>query len=578
MGSMSSLFIGVSGLQSSQSALNTTAHNLTNVDTTGYSRQQVLLKDTMYQSLKVGHVSLNQVGFGVSVDLVRQVREVFLDKAYRMETGRHGFYVAQNSATEEIENIMGELQGVAYQDSMEKLWRTTQELVNESDSDVKRSTFVSTAVSFLERAQLVSEQLENYQLNLNVEIQTTVNKINEIGRKIEKLNDEIVLHESSGVEHANDLRDTRNVLLDELGRYVKISYKENADGRVTVNIEGVQFVSEDSVNPMGTQKIQSNSEMLEPIWPAFENQKVYKENQSYSSNDDTDVGYLKGLIIARGIKNANYTDIPIRENYTSEKDYKNAVDVFNSTINTSIITSTEAFFDNLIHGIVTKINDILCPNKDYTYTDVNGVEQTITILDEDKAGVGMGEGNEIAGTELFSRKGCPRYTEQTIELLGGSTVTVKVYNKEDPIVTETQYTLSQIRVNEKVLDNVSLLPLSDKDAPNEYSARICEELSQCWNDDFATLGPNVTDNNSFMEYYTAMIGEIGTRGNTFDKVATDQEKMAASLDSQRNTVSGVSSDEELTKLIKYQHAYNASARYVNVVSEMLEHIINSFFR
>ena len=577
MGSMSSLFIGVSGLQSSQSALNTTAHNLTNVDTTGFTRQQVLLKDTSYQSLKVGHVSMNQVGIGVSVDLVRQVRDAFLDKAYRLEVGRQGFYSSQYTATEEIENIMGELQGVAFQDSMEKLWNTTQELVKEPDNVVQRTTFVQTAVSFLERAQLVEKQLEDYQVNLNTEIKTTVDRINQIGESINKLNADIVFHESAGVENANDLRDTRNILLDELGKYVKISYAENVDGRVTVNIEGVQFVTEDSVNKMGVEKISDTSEMLKPVWPQY-SQDVYKDNQSYSSNDNTDVGSLKGLIVARGIKKANYTDVPVRENYASDDEYDDAVFTYNTTINTSVIANTQASFDKLIHGIVTKINDILCPNKEFTYTDASGVEHTITILDEEKAGVGMGEGNAIAGTELFSRKNCDRYTTETLTLNDGSTVTVKRYNGEDPDDTATQYTLSQLEVNAAVLDNVSLLPLSDRNAPNEFSDKICSQLSDCWKENFSTLGPNVLTENTFMEYYTALIGEIGTRGNTFNVVSTNQENMTASIDNQRNSVAGVSSDEELTKLIKYQHAYNASARYVSVVSDMLEHIISTFFR
>ncbi len=577
MSSLSSLFIGVSGLQSSQSALNTTAHNLTNVDTTGFSRQQVLMKDTTYQSLGLGHVTLNQVGIGVSVDLVRQVRDAFLDKAYRLESGRQGFYQAQDLATSEIENVMGELQGVAFQNSMKAFWNTTQELVKEPDNVVQRTTFVQTAVSFLERAQLVSDQLEKYQLNLNTEIKTTVDRINEIGKQINKLNGDIVFHESAHVENANDLRDTRNNLLDELGKYVKISYTENVEGRVTVNIEGVQFVTEDGINAMGTDRISESSDMLKATWPQY-GQDVYKEEQRFSSNDNTDVGYLKGLMVARGIKAANYTDIPVRENYATEEEFFDATYIYNNYIDTSVVATTEAQFDQLLHGMVTKINDILSPNKDYTYTDVAGDSHTIKILDTEIAPVGMGEGNNIPGTELFSRKNCPRYTKETLTLEDGSTVTVMRYNEEDPTRPETLYTLSQLEINKTVLDNVSLLPLSNKDAPNEYSQEICDQLSSCWNQTFATLGPNVLTENTFSEYYTAMIGSLATRGNTYNVITTNQESLVASIDSQRTSVSGVSSDEELTKLIKYQHAYNASARYVNVVSEMLEHIINSFFR
>ena len=109
MGGMSSLYIGVSGLQASQNAINTTAHNLSNLHTPGYVRQQVVFSDRKYETLSIGPVYYNQSGRGVSVMDIRHIRDVLLDKAYRQESGREAFYESQAQVIEEIEGYFHSL-------------------------------------------------------------------------------------------------------------------------------------------------------------------------------------------------------------------------------------------------------------------------------------------------------------------------------------------------------------------------------------------------------------------------------------------------------------------------------------
>lgn len=589
MSSMSSLYIGTSGLTVSQNALNTTAHNLANVDTKGYVRQQILFQDTKYKSLKVDHISSNQVGMGASIDIVRQVRDQFLDKSYRLEVGRQGFYDAQYTAVSELESVFGEMEGVAFQDSLEDFWKAMQELVKEPDNIVQRGTLVQTAVSFIERAELISNQIKEYQVNLNTEILNSVKSINAYGKQINELNDAIRRIEVGGVEQANDLRDTRNLLLDELGQLVNITYKENAEGVVTVSVEGVPFVTEDSVNEMSCTTMSDSSQMLKPIWEHI-NQDVYDLGKMTNSNDNSDVGYLKGLLVSRGDSAANYTDIPIapkKEEFADEDAYNKAlqqyekeVDEFNNRINSSVIMNVQAQFDQLIHGIVTAVNDILCPNKTITVFE-DGEYKEIKVLDEENAPTGMGEGNDHPGTELFTRKSTDRYSYEKVYLSDdpdSEPVWVYRYNEENEDDNYSLYTLGEIEVNTDILNNVSLLPLSSKDSKDEFDNKVCEQLKDIWDKTFATLGPNTMTECTFKNYYTALIGDLAIKGNTYDVIATNQGDMVNSIDNQRTSITGVSSDEELSNMIKYQHAYNAAARYVNVVSEMLEHVINSFFR
>lgn len=581
MGLMSSLYIGVSGLKTSQNALNTTSHNITNAETEGFVRQQTVMMDSMYNNVGGNKISSWQIGLGVETQVVKQVRDQFLDQAYRKETGRQGFYQVQYEAADEMQEVMGELEGVQFQDSIEDFWVALQELAKEPDSIVTRATLIQCGVNFVRHAENIYEQIQTYQIDLNTQIQTKVNRINSIGDEIRELNNKIRFYECTGTEKANDLRDTRNQLLDELGELVDISYTEETDGRVSIRVEEVPFLLEDNVFYMETRPISEDSEMLVPYWPAFGDVEVFNFDRSPSSADDTDIGSLKGIILARGCKVGKYTDIPMKpleEEFEDEASYQEALAQFevaaahyNKEINDSVVMATQSQFDQLIHGIVTTINDILCPNREIMLE--NG--KTIKVLDTEKASVGMDEEKSM-GVELFSRKSMDRYQElQEVTLADGSKEWVYIYNEENPSDNYSLYTLGEIEINPEILKDRSKLPLSKNTNTGDFDIKVAEELLSAWQADFATLNPNELSYNNFNNYYTALIGELGTRGEKYQTLAETQEAMANSIHNERLEVMAVSTDEELTNLIKYQHAYNASARYITVVSEMIEHIINT---
>lgn len=588
MSLMSGLYVGVSGLRASQNSLNATAHNLANAETKGYVRQQVVQADSPYLNWGINHISTLQTGLGTNIAAVRQVRDIFLDKAYRTESGRQGYYEVQYEAVQEIESLFGEMEGVAFQDTLEKFWVSLQELSKEPDSIVKRTSIIQTAVSFIEHAENISKQLKDYQVNLNTQIINQVNRINQIATEISDLNKTIRHYESNGMENANDYRDRRNLLLDELGKIARITYREDMDGVVTVNLEGVQLVTEENTYKLGLEKIGPSSEMLKPVWEST-GDDVY-DLSKLASSKETDIGSLKGLLIARGAKSAKYTDIPNSDNTDPAYDYQGRLDYYNNQVESHIIMTVQAQFDQLIHGIVTTMNDILSPNKDITVaaaTTFNFADGTslsvpaggkIKILDVANAPVGMDK-DETMGEALFNRKSMVRYKEidendYGVDLDGdGILGKVKIYMEEDETDNYSLFTLGEIEVNPNILKNYSLIPLSANGGTGEYDIKIAEKLVEAWQKPFATLSPNTLTKNNFNGYYTAFMGNIATRGEQYYTMSVNQKSMVASIESQREQVIGVSTDEELTNLIKYQHAYNASARYITVIDNMLEHLI-----
>ena len=628
MGLMTSFGVGVSGLNTAQSSLNATAHNITNVDTKGYVRQQVLTVDKEYE--KTATVKrMDQTGHGSIIDKIRQLRDRFLDGSYRRESGRQGFYQVQAEAIAEIENLFGELQGTTFQSAMEGLWKSVQELQKEPESVVARTSLVETANTFIERCQNIVTQLKSYRQDINLKIKNTVDRVNEIGRKIDELN-AIIRKEEAGGHSANDYRDERNKLLDELGGYVKMDYKEVKDGTVLVTIEGTQFVTEFGINEIGLKTTDDEQNLHTPVWNFDTNDKgerreVFDFNTPPNSASDTDIGSLKGLLLSRG-RQGRYTDIPVKpkpEDYEDgEEDeyyieamraFEQAKTNYNNKIAPSLLTNTEAQFDQLIHGLTTMINNVLAPNLTATWTDggnvvwrnsegkilegdeippidINDLDEykieekdalgrptgryKVSILDTKHAPVSS-DSSKTAGNALFERKSMPRYKELDLEMNGKKVMLYNSedYNPDDEGSKYSMYSMGELEVNRKIMDNVSLIPLSYNTNTGDYSMDIAAKLNKVWNDKFAVLNPNTLTKNTLMEYYTSFTSEIANTGHTIKALAKSQDVTKASVDNQRQQVIGASSDEELTHMIKFQQAFNAASRYITVIDEMLEHVV-----
>lgn len=538
---MGSLYIGTSGLQTSQNALNTTAHNMSNVNTAGYVRQQVLLADSSYNTISVdmSTVSNKQTGLGVTYAATRQVRSYFLDQSYRKESGRSAFYDTSSEALSEIENLFGELDGVTFSESLDNLWKSVQELAKNPSDSVKQGLLVQRASEFISGAKSVYKGLTNYQTNLNNQVKKQVDKINDYGKKIQELNQKISKIEASGVENANDLRDARNQLLDELSTYASITYEENADNIVSVQIEGNDFIKPDVVYEMGLDYDETTG-FYTPFWPQnatytenidgtrdydIENAKVFKLQQTISSANDTDIGSLKALMLARGDHAATYKDLD---------DSINGTGYYDDNISQSVIMNVQAEFDQLVHLVADKINGVL---KDAS----------------DKADAAATTGHS---DYMKDSNG------EVLQLFQG--------------IAGNDMSVNNIQINEELTEQPGKLKFMLDDGSEDQDT--ADALKALFEDSAYTLNPNVAKKNTFSEYYSDLISQVGNSGKVYKSILSTQQSTVSEIENGRQRIMGVSQDDELTNMIKFQNAYNASSRYINVISEMLEHIINTLGR
>lgn len=642
----SNLYIGLSGLASSQHAINTTAHNLANINTEGFVRQQAQFGDRSYYTYAHSAVNTMQVGSGVYSASAQHYRDILLDIAYREESGRQEYYAAQYDAIEEMESVLGELNGEAFQENLLNLWSSINEMAKMPDSTVARASLVMHAEEFISRSNKIYNSFSDYQSRMDEKIELTVNRINEIGAAIVKLNDKIQGVEAVGVEQAMDYRDQRDLLLDELSGLINIQYKEDENGYLTVRAEGQEFVTKGGYFPMSLKKFEgaSGESYAIPVWPQMADSKVFDLSITISTAEENDMGQLKGLVLARGSYEATYRDIPheppkpLQEDFMDENGnldmdaYKAAIDKYwsedyaayekdihryNTTVGNSAIMKAQAIFDQLVNGIVTTINDCFSPTKESTiaagstltleegtvynqlsdemkaaleeagitkdaFNDRGVLDEKleftlkndlkVRVLDMDKTSYGTDE-DKTPGTELFSRADVTeRYTAAANE----AGEKIYIYNTYNQYGLESYYSCDNLVINQTILDEYSYLPLSTKEGKVDMD--ICQNIIDKWEETYINLDPSNLTPKNFMDYYNAMVGLIANDGSVCKTIAENESLVVGSIDDARESFFGVSSNDELTNMIKFQNAYNANARYVNVISEMLDSLINNLGR
>lgn len=547
MGLFGSLYIGVSGLQTSQDALNTVAHNLSNVDTQGYTRQQVAQADRSYNNISkdANIISYKQTGLGVYYSRVRQVRDYFLDQTYRREAGRMSFYQVSYSTFTQVEDLLGEFTGKSFSETMENLREAVDELAKEPASTVRQGLLIQRVSQFLQRAKTTYNDLCSLQDNYNVQVKSGIERVNTVASRIHELNKQICCIELGGYEHANDLRDERNSLLDELGGLINIEYKEDFDGAIIIKAEGHQLVSRTAVYELAVTADPDNG-FYTPYWkmdakkttlangtevPDISNCKVFDLTQVMSTEKNTDIGSIKAQLLARGDHRANYTDL--------ETD----VDTYNTNIAQSIIMNVQAEFDNMVHIVATKMNEVLASAAD---------ADNDYLVDKD--------GNPL---QLFQKITSPGYDENG------------VYVPEDasPGQASTLYTTANMIINPDLVKTPSLLKFINGEKKEDFA--VAKLLQDVFTDEEYVLNPNNTNRCNVMDYYSNIVDQIAIGGSVFKSVYDNQTTTVDSTEYKRQQVVGVSDDEELSNMIKFQNAYNASSRYINAIDEMIEHIINT---
>lgn len=495
---MSSAFSGIStatrGLYVSQTALNTTSHNVANVDTDGYVRQQTIQVDTSY---------LNKVGTGAGIEEIRQIRSIFLDNMYRNEQSSLSYWQIRQNTVEDIEAVMDDLaEDGGIQTAIDEFFDAWEELSKDSTSGAERASLLEYAASLVEMFNELDDQLDQMQDDLDSQIESMVEDINSISKQIAELNRKIARCEANG-DNANDYRDEVNSLLDTLSEYVNINVSIDSAGMYRVSIGGVSLVNGTEFNELTCETNSSNGAFNTVIWEETGAELIMKD------------GMLLGLIEARGDvngdKGSTENGSPVESG--DEEDVDDDADSYNFTGDS----------DNLIPELRTGLNIL-----------VNLLARKINAIHS------SGEGLDgSTGVDFF----------------------VKI---DDSLPFE----IGNIQVNPELLDDSDKIAASSIDGSDDGA--IASEIADFANTEYFMFDGLKVDIDDF---YSNLVGWIGTEGDEAESFASSQDTLVQQVESERESLSAVSLDEELTNLIRFQHAYNASARLMNTIDGMLETVI-----
>ena len=353
------LTIGYSGLLNYQAALNTTGHNISNVKTKGYTRQEVT--QTAARALRT-HMKYGMAGAGVETVSIEQIRNVYYDIKYWNNRSDLGQYSMKSVYMKQIENYFKDnddkdRQVLGFNSIFNKnFFETAMESLEDNPGDVSvRNSFVGTAGSLTEYFNEMASNLERLQKDVNEEIRDKVDEINSISTQIATLNQQINMVEVRGTM-ANDLRDKRNLLIDQLSAIVSVEVTE-----IPV------YNTNDPDNPTGMNRYIVSIDGGHTLVDGYERKELYcvsrevgnKVNQSdaeglydiywkhtgmkFEPTGNASSGELKGLFEMRDGNNDEYFHGTITE---CTKDTVTVEDENGNPVQKDVVTEMKVQVDN----------------------------------------------------------------------------------------------------------------------------------------------------------------------------------------------------------------------------------------
>jgi flagellar hook-associated protein 1 FlgK len=604
------LSTAVSGLYANQRALDVIAHNIANADNTDYVRQSVIQENSWYDAVGSNASGTLAIGTGVDVDSVRQIRDTFLDNKYRKESVKYGYYSTMQQTYETMESTFNEVSNNGLQKSEDLFWEKWNAVAGDSQSLTTRSLLKESAIAYCESANHLGSTLDQYRSDTDKSIQSKVKDINEAAKTVADMNDKILKNELQG-DNANDYRDTRNKAIDELSEDlgVQITYSDN--GSVNVLVNGNPIVSGKNYDKINMESYPMTGNSATDAKNYGMTRLVWNSTKS-DFNPDKECGSLRALMdtrdkvivdykdrvdsmvkkMANDINNVHRTGYgidaptpPATESSTGLNFFVGADGVSEDNIDADTIklnpelanlnkiaasktpqtyktdSDGKMVLDKSNMGDATCASDIMNLRTKSVYIFKEIVSSPITsttipttnntfnvIFDKKNYTVTMPSGTTYANAADLAA-GITNALKNAKDGSGNTVDLTQFIDVQAQAVTQA----INIKVNSKYTDTNSIF-IND-------TSKVFE-------------GMGFPENTKYDDYYSKIIGGIGQGGNDAKTIASGQASLITQIDGKRKSISAVSKDQEMTEMLKYQKAYNASARVVNAMDEMLDVIVN----
>lgn len=604
---MASTFFGLniaaSGLRASNAALNTTANNISNVNSEGYSRQEV--KQEASDPIRVFQ-KYGCAGAGVDTIAIERIRESFYDEKYRANETKLGEYDTKAYYCKMIEEYLMDDGKTGFKSIFDQFGVTLQEITKNSSSTTTKASFISAVKSLTDYFNNMSGDFKNMQSDANDEIKMRIDSINSIAQDMATINKQINVIEMTGTT-ANELRDKRDVLIDKLSAIVNIEVVENPIYDVNGNETGAHRCIV-KIAGGGTLVDQNEYAQLNCVarTPA---EKVNQSDVDGLYDIYWDNGSQFGLYNA-SMGGELYGLLQMRDGNNGEYFHGTSGNIeFGAETSTVTIKTTDAYLADMTKctlsdsGGIINIGDQL-----YYYTDwkYNGDgEYTFTIDNEksDQPLITSKMGQSVSVGGCIKYQGIPYYMEQMNEwirgfsakvnsifsagvtttgddagiLLSGGYTTADGQYTEDELANDSRgdgkgyyyLTAENFAVVDELMKNADLLGTRAK---KENGVEECEQVKKVISliadkNQYSFRG---RDSGGFLECVLSDAALNASNANTFYKTYISLE---TSIDNQRTSISGVDEDEEAVNLVKYQNSYTLASKMISVLTEVYDRLI-----
>ena len=543
------------GLLAQQLAIEVTGQNVANVETEGYSRQDVSFEaNTPRGHIKYG--GLHQIGTGVRIASIERAHDQFLFTQIMDEGDLTGSTEVKKEIFEQLEVLFNEGSGRSLNDALSLFFSSIHDLATNARGLPERVDLISKAEHLASTFNQTGNQLFTIQRNIDATIETEVAKINTLTTQIGKLNESIHANEPTSQYKANDLRDNRDRLVKELSKKIDIQLVQESDNQISLTLkDGTALVLKDQVFDLSTS-INANNESFND---------VYIDSGSTTKNITSTIkgGELRGYLDMRDTEVESVLD---KMNILSGS----FIQEFNSIHREGFGIDGNSGLDFFTPLDVTVDHDV-----DNTGTAVvsmtNASPTTISVDEFEIAFTGSNEftlnnltTNASSGTFTFT-------TGSTFNIKDGFAVAISGTAASGDKVTfsVSEDAASLMSVSSTITadgQKIAAGTTTNGDGSNALlMAGLQNELvfnSVTWSSESGSF--------TFDEYYNAVVSTIGIESFSAQAILRQQEGVMLQLNSRRESISGVSIDEEMIKMIKFQQAYNASARMISMVDEMLD--------
>lgn len=613
---MASTFFGLevaaSGLRASNAALNTTANNISNTHTEGYSRQEV--KQEAMSPLRV-FATYGCAGAGVDTLAIERIRDKFYDDKFRDNETKLGEFDTKAYYCKMIKDYLEDDGKTGFKSVFDQFGLALQEITKNASSESHKRAFISAAKSLTDYFNNMYGDLQNLQADVNDEIKIRVDHINSIAQDLATVNKQINTIEIAGAT-ANELRDKRDVLIDELSAIVDVDVAEypiydqhgNATGanRCIIRIAGGQtLVDQNEYNQLEcVARPKEEKVNLTDIDGLYDIR--WTHGADFGLHNDSMGGALRGLIQMRDGNNGEYFN-------------GTATDVFYDGQTSKVtIATTAAYLDSMSKcnlsdtGGIINIGDQLYYYTDWTYEGEGVYTFTIDNVASDEAISAAKNGRLASIGQGTAYQGVPYYMAQMNEWIRDFAQRVNDIFTEgitddeqdagilftgDYITSDRQYTEAELNdsarngkgyyymtsgnltIMKDLMKNASLLGTrgSKSDGVAQNGEEIdgveqCEQVRKVISmmSDKQQYSFRGRDAGGFLECVLSDAMLNASNANTFYATYLSLE---INIDNQRTSISGVDEDEEAVSLVKYQNSYTLASKMISVLTEIYDRLI-----